>query len=125
VEGAFMQGLGLHMFEQVMYDTVNPGALLTNGTWEYKPPSHKDIPVDLRVSLLKNAPNPFGVLRSKAIGEPPLSLGCGAFFAARHAVAAALADVANTSFFQLDSPATCDALQLAAAPTPAQFVLSM
>ena len=32
---------------------------------EYKPPSSKDIPIDFRVSLLKNAPNPVGVLRSK------------------------------------------------------------
>lgn len=125
VEGAFMQGLGLHMFEQILYDEVtNPGALITNGTWEYKPPSHKDIPVDLRVSLLKNAPNPYGVLRSKAIGEPPLSLGCTPFFAARHAVAAALSDAGNTAYFALDSPGTCDALQLAAAPVASQFVLS-
>lgn len=125
VEGAFMQGLGLHMFEQVLYDTdTNVGALLSNGTWEYKPPSHKDIPIDLRVSLLKNAPNPYGVLRSKAIGEPPLSLGCTVFFSARQAIAAALAAAGNTSYFALDSPGTCETLQLAAAPVASQFVLS-
>lgn len=125
VEGAFMQGLGLHMFEQVLYDTVtNPGALITDGTWEYKPPSHKDIPVDLRVSLLKNAPNPYGVLRSKAIGEPPLSLGCAPFFAARHAVAAALADAGLTGYFPMDSPGTCEILQTTANPVADQFVLT-
>ena len=32
---------------------------------EYKPPCSKDIPIDFRVSLLKNAPNPLGILRSK------------------------------------------------------------
>ena len=32
---------------------------------EYKPPSSKDIPIDLRVELLKNAPNPVGFLGSK------------------------------------------------------------
>ena len=34
---------------------------------EYKPPGCKDIPIDFRVSLLKNTPNPnpLGVLRSK------------------------------------------------------------
>jgi hypothetical protein len=31
----------------------------------YKPPGAKDIPIDFRVELRKNAPNPFGVLRSK------------------------------------------------------------
>ena len=125
VEGAFMQGLGLHLFEQILYDdTTNPGALISNGTWEYKPPSHKDIPVDLRVSLLKNAPNPYGVLRSKAIGEPPLSLGCTPFFAARHAIAAALADAGTTGYFPMDSPGTSETLQLTAAPVPSQFMLS-
>ena len=32
---------------------------------EYKPPSTKDIPIDFRVELLKDAPNPIGVLGSK------------------------------------------------------------
>lgn len=32
---------------------------------EYKPPMAKDIPIDFRIQLLKNAPNPVGVLRSK------------------------------------------------------------
>ncbi|CAC5385057.1 XDH [Mytilus coruscus] len=34
-------------------------------TKEYKPPMGKDIPIDFRIQLLKNAPNPKGVLRSK------------------------------------------------------------
>ena len=34
---------------------------------EYKPPSSKDIPIDFRVELLKDAPNPIGVLGSKGI----------------------------------------------------------
>jgi len=29
----------------------------------------KDIPEDLRITLLKNAPNPYGVLRSKGKAE--------------------------------------------------------
>lgn len=32
---------------------------------EYKPPSSKDIPIDFRVELLRDAPNPVGVLGSK------------------------------------------------------------
>ena len=33
-----------------------------------------DIPADMRVTLLPNAPNPFGVLRSKGKNYPSLSL---------------------------------------------------
>ena len=32
---------------------------------EYKPPSSKDIPIDFRVTLLKDAPNHINVLGSK------------------------------------------------------------
>lgn len=32
---------------------------------EYKPPCSKDIPIEFNVTLLKNAPNPLGILRSK------------------------------------------------------------
>jgi hypothetical protein len=32
---------------------------------DYKPPTSKDIPIDFRIQLLKDAPNPIGILRSK------------------------------------------------------------
>lgn len=32
---------------------------------DYKVPMAKDIPVDFRISLLKDAPNPLGVLSAK------------------------------------------------------------
>lgn len=32
---------------------------------DYKVPMAKDIPVDFRISLLKDAPNPVGVLSAK------------------------------------------------------------
>ena len=49
----------------------------------YKIPTANDIPVDLRVTLLKDAPNPRTPLvhSSKAVGEPPLFLGAAVFFA--------------------------------------------
>lgn len=34
---------------------------------EYKPPTALDIPVDMRVTLLPNASNPYGVLNSKGM----------------------------------------------------------
>ena len=49
----------------------------------YKIPTANDIPVDMRVTLLKDAPNPRTPLAhsSKAVGEPPLFLGAAVFFA--------------------------------------------
>jgi xanthine dehydrogenase/oxidase len=37
-EGAFMMGLGYWLLEKVKYDPQT-GKCLTNGTWEYKPPT--------------------------------------------------------------------------------------
>eukprot|EP00058_Branchiostoma_floridae_P000040 XP_002585528.1 hypothetical protein BRAFLDRAFT_89258 [Branchiostoma floridae] len=100
VEGGFVFGLGYWLTEQCRYDTKT-GQLLTNGTWEYKPPTTKDIPIDLRVTLLPNAPNPHGVLRSKACGEPPLLMSCSALLALRQAVRSARAEVGHDDFFPL------------------------
>ena len=54
----------------------------------YKIPTANDIPVDLRVTLLKDAPNPRTPLAhsSKAVGEPPLFLGAAVFFALKVSV---------------------------------------
>ena len=49
----------------------------------YKIPTVNDIPLDLRVTLLRDAPcaqTPL-VHSSKAVGEPPLFLGASVFFA--------------------------------------------
>jgi xanthine dehydrogenase/oxidase len=64
IEGAFVMGLGYWLTESLIYNRES-GELLTNRTWTYKPPGAKDIPVDFRVTFLKNSSNPFGVLRSK------------------------------------------------------------
>ena len=64
VEGAFIMGLGLFTSEEIKHDP-STGELLTKNTWEYKPPAAKDIPQDFRVTLLKNARNPMGVMSSK------------------------------------------------------------
>jgi xanthine dehydrogenase/oxidase len=48
-QGAFVQGLGYMFTEEVLFD--DEGRLLTDGTWEYKPPCSHTIPVDFRVSL--------------------------------------------------------------------------
>ena len=42
IEGGFVQGIGYVTTENVIYD--KDGRLLTDGTWEYKPPCSKCIP---------------------------------------------------------------------------------
>lgn len=78
------------------------------------------------LTLIHRSPrhHSYGVLRSKAIGEPPLSLGCAPFFAARAAVAAALSDAGVSGYFPMNSPGTGEMLQTTANPVPTQFVLS-
>nr|CAD7403778.1 unnamed protein product [Timema cristinae] len=64
VTGAFVMGIGVWTHEDIVYDPTT-GAVLTNRTWNYYPPGMKDIPVDFRVTLKKDSPNPVGVARSK------------------------------------------------------------
>lgn len=85
VEGAFMMGLGYWLTEHLVRDPMT-GELLTNRTWNYKVPGALDIPVDFRVAFLQKSANPFGVLRSKATGEPALGMACSVMFAIRHAL---------------------------------------
>ena len=122
IEGAFIMGLGYFTSEEVAF---SPGGILeTAGTWEYKPPASLDIPLELNVSLIPNAPNPVGVLRSKAVGEPPYALSNSVFFGLREAIKAARAEVGRaTEHVQLAAPATAARLQQACGITAADFAL--
>lgn len=64
IEGAFIMGVGYWLTEKLVFNRQS-GELLTNRTWTYKPPGAKDIPIDFRITLLQNSPNPAGFLRSK------------------------------------------------------------
>lgn len=68
VEGAFMMGLGYWRTERIVHDTTT-GALLTNRSWNYKPPGAKDIPADFRVKFVRNSQNEFGFMRSKGMSD--------------------------------------------------------
>lgn len=94
VEGAFVQGYGWCMLEETIwgspteYPWLRPGTCFTRGPGTYKIPSFNDVPIDMRVTLLKDAANPHAIHSSKAVGEPPLFLASSAFFATKNAIKA-------------------------------------
>ncbi|XP_025074447.1 xanthine dehydrogenase-like [Pogonomyrmex barbatus] len=112
VEGAFVMGVGCWTSEDLIYDPKT-GVLTSDRTWNYKPPGAKDIPEDFRVSLRKNSVNTFGVLRSKATGEPPLDMSCVIPIAIRNALNSARAETGNTDeWYRLDGPYTTERILL-------------
>ncbi len=119
LEGAYVQGLGLMTTEQLMYE--EDGRLYSNGTWDYKPPCSKSIPVDFRVMLHRTErrradgkpAEDTAVLSSRAIGEPPLVLSTTAFFAIKHAIMAARRDQGDNTWVEIDAPATVARVQSA------------
>ena len=85
-EGALMQGLGWMTIEEVIYN--NEGQLLTNALSTYKVPDIHFTPKDIQIEFLETVENSAGLKGSKAIGEPPLMYGIGAFFAIQNAMKA-------------------------------------
>ncbi|GAU99071.1 hypothetical protein RvY_10117 [Ramazzottius varieornatus] len=114
VEGAIVMGLGYWLTEEIKYDEEN-GANGYYSTWKYKPPMAKDIPIDFRVKLLHNAPNPVGVMRSKLVAEPPLNMTCSVVYALRDAINAARIEQSGKDakrVFQLVTPVTPERAQM-------------
>ncbi|KAG5867826.1 hypothetical protein JTB14_028231 [Gonioctena quinquepunctata] len=116
IEGAFMQGYGLFVLEEMVYSPR--GDTFTRGPGTYKIPGFSDIPTEFNVSLLKGVSNPRAVYSSKAVGEPPLFLAISAFFAIKDAIKAAREEnEAPTTHFRLDSPATSAKIRMACEDT--------
>jgi xanthine dehydrogenase/oxidase len=112
IEGAFMQGYGLFVLEELVYSPT--GTNYTRGPGTYKLPGFGDIPGEFNVSLLKGVSNPRAVYSSKAVGEPPLFLGCAVFFALKDAIKAARKENGYDPInFKLDSPATSARIRMA------------
>ncbi len=78
IQGAVVQGMGWATMEQIRY--APDGRVLT-GVSGYKVPDIKFVPAKFEVTLLKDSSNPYAVCNSKAIGEPPLVHGIGAYLA--------------------------------------------
>jgi len=86
VEGALAQGIGWMTMEEIAYD--KKGRLLSNSLSSYKVPDIYSVPHTVEVVPLKTAGNDMAILKSKAVGEPPLMYGIGAYFAIQNAIKA-------------------------------------
>ncbi len=86
IEGGAVQGIGWMTMEEVAYNAE--GRLLSNSLNSYKIPDIYAAPQVLDVHFLDTPGHPKAILRSKAVGEPPLMYGIGTYFALRDAVRA-------------------------------------
>jgi xanthine dehydrogenase large subunit len=86
IEGGIVQGIGWMTMEELVYD--KDGRLRSNALSTYKVPDIYSVPAEIRVYALDTMKDNLAVLRSKAVGEPPLMYGIGAFFALRNAIKA-------------------------------------
>lgn len=86
VEGGIAQGIGWLTVEEVSHS--DEGKLLSNSLSTYKIPDIYSVPKEVEVSFLEDSESQYGPFNSKAIGEPPLMYGIGAFFAILNAMRA-------------------------------------
>ena len=77
LEGGLVQGIGWMTVEELLFAD---GRNLTDTLSTYKIPDILCTP-EIEGHFMEDADNPNAVLRSKAIGEPPLMYGIGAYFA--------------------------------------------
>ena len=115
VEGAFIQGMGWLTTEELHWN--DKGHLMTHAPSTYKIPAINDCPDDFRVALFENRNREDSILRSKAVGEPPLLLSFSVFFAIRDAIAS-MADYKINP--PLNAPATCEEILNAISATKAR-----
>ncbi len=86
IEGGIVQGLGWMTMEEVVYD--ENGKLRSNALSTYKVPDIYSVPKEIDVLPLHTNRNNLAIFNSKAVGEPPLMYGIGAYFAIRNAIKA-------------------------------------
>ena len=86
IEGGIVQGLGWVTMEEVVYD--EKGRLRSNALSTYKVPDIYSVPREIDILPLETSRENLAIFNSKAVGEPPLMYGLGAYFAIRNAVKA-------------------------------------
>jgi len=105
VEGAFIQGMGWLTSEELVWD--DKGRLTTHAPSTYKIPTITDCPAEFHTELFDNNNVKDSILRSKAVGEPPLLLPFSVFFAIRDAISSVDGHKQNPP---LRAPATPEAI---------------
>jgi xanthine dehydrogenase large subunit len=86
IEGGIVQGIGWMTMEEVVFD--ESGRLRSNALSTYKVPDICSVPKEIDVLPLQTGRHNLAIFNSKAVGEPPLMYGIGAYFAIRNAVMA-------------------------------------
>jgi xanthine dehydrogenase large subunit len=72
--------------EEIVYD--KEGKLRSNALSTYKVPDIYSVPKEMNIHFLETQKDNLAILRSKAVGEPPLMYGIAAYFALRNAIMA-------------------------------------
>lgn len=132
IEGAFIQGVGYILTENVTYQPANVGSipagtLVTKNTWRYKPPAISTVPSEMNVwlfprELAKAVPeNPNDLFSSKEVGEPPMVLANSVFFAIKSAIRASRKERKLAENFQMASPASVQTIAQACEVTGAEL----
>ena len=106
-EGGIVQGIGWMTMEEIIYD--NEGRLRSNALSTYKVPDIYSVPANIRIHPLETQAQNLAIFQSKAVGEPPLMYGIGAYFALRNAVRA----FNPTVIIPYDAPFTPEKILLA------------
>jgi xanthine dehydrogenase large subunit len=86
VEGALAQGIGWMTMEEIAYG--EDGRLLSNALSTYKVPDIFSAPKTIETIPVETDGNEMAIHKSKAVGEPPLMYGIGAYFSIQQAVKA-------------------------------------
>ncbi|MDZ4683010.1 MAG: molybdopterin cofactor-binding domain-containing protein [Saprospiraceae bacterium] len=86
IEGGIVQGIGWMTLEELVYDDA--GKLRSNALSTYKIPDIYSVPKVITVEPLQTDRPNLAIFNSKAVGEPPLMYGIGAYFAIRDAIRA-------------------------------------
>ncbi|KAI9452620.1 molybdopterin binding aldehyde oxidase/xanthine dehydrogenase [Russula earlei] len=86
IEGGIVQGIGWMTLEEIVYDTN--GKLRSNALSTYKVPDIYSVPKEISIEFLETDKDNLAIFKSKAVGEPPLMYGIGAYFALRNAIKA-------------------------------------
>ena len=86
IEGGIVQGIGWMTMEEVVYD--KDGKLRSNALSTYKVPDVYSVPKEIQIESLNTDKKNLAIFNSKAVGEPPLMYGIGAYFALRNAILA-------------------------------------